>query len=251
MPINNQSDTVAVLLVGGMGTRLRSVVPNAPKPLAAIGSKSFLELLIRQLHDQDIRQIVMCTGYRAEQIEDHFKDGRDYAVSIGYSRELQPQGTGGAIKLAEVYLQAVPRFIVMNGDSFMEINFADLLNFHESKRAILSMAVRRVPNAGRYGTVELDANQRVTAFREKTGLDQTGIVNAGVYVFNHEVLQVIPQGPSSLEKDVLPKLLDHGVYALEQHGEFIDIGTPEDYARAQQIHDRLYEAASLKSTEVS
>jgi len=250
MPDSNQSDTVAVLLVGGMGTRLRSVVPDTPKPLAAVGSKSFLELLIRQLHDQHIRRVVMCTGYRAEQIESHFEDGRRYGVYIHYSRELQPQGTGGAIKLAEAHLQAMARFIVMNGDSFMEMNFANLLKFHEDKKAILSMAVRRVPNAGRYGTVELDVDQRVIAFREKTGLEMAGIVNAGVYVFNCEVLQMISHSPCSLEKDILPKLLDRGVYALEQHGEFIDIGTPEDYARAQQMHARLYEAASLKATEV-
>ena len=247
MAVNKQIDTMAVLLVGGMGTRLRSVVPDAPKPLASVGNKAFLELLVRQLRDQDIRQIVMCTGYRAEQIEGYFRDGRHYGVSIRYSRELEPQGTGGAIKLTETFLQAEAQFIVMNGDSFMQVNFAELLEFHDDRRAILSMAVRRVLDAGRYGTVELDANHRVIAFSEKTGLNQAGIVNAGVYVFSREVLQMIPQGPCSLEKDILPKLLDRGVYALEQRGEFIDIGTPEDYARAQQIHDRLNEAASVKS----
>lgn len=245
MPVTQQQSTPALLLVGGMGTRLRSVVPNAPKPLAAVGNKSFLELLIRQLRDQGINRLVMCTGYLADQIENQFGAGRDWDVVIQYSKELEPLGTAGAVKLAQLYLQDASEFLVMNGDSFMEVDLRQLLKFHREHKAIISMAVRRVENASRYGTVQLDAN-RVIGFVEKTGAEAPGIVNAGVYVFDHAVLQHIPEGPCSLEKDVFPKLLERGVYALEQHGVFIDIGTPEDYARAQQIYDRLYEAASLK-----
>jgi D-glycero-alpha-D-manno-heptose 1-phosphate guanylyltransferase len=236
----------AVLLVGGMGTRLRSVVPNAPKPLATVGNKSFLELLIRQLRDQGIRNLVMCTGYLADKIENHFGDGHDWGVSIEYSKELQPLGTAGAIKLAEPFLRNASEFLVMNGDSFMEVDFHRLLQFHHERRVLITLAVRRVENAGRYGTVQIDGEHRVSGFLEKTGSDAPGIVNAGIYVFDCEVFHHIPEGPCSLEKDVFPKLLNRGVHAVEQHGMFIDIGTPEDYARAQQICDRLYEAASLK-----
>jgi NDP-sugar pyrophosphorylase family protein len=167
-------------------------------------------------------------------------------VSIRYSKELQPLGTAGAVKLAESLLQNVNEFLVMNGDSFMEIDFQELLQFHRKNSAPVTMAVRQVDNASRYGTVKLDSAGRVTGFLEKTGVESPGVVNAGVYVFGREVLSHIPTGPCSLEKDVFPKLLDRGVYALEQHGIFIDIGTPEDYVRAKQIYDRLYEAASLK-----
>jgi D-glycero-alpha-D-manno-heptose 1-phosphate guanylyltransferase len=236
----------AVLLVGGMGTRLRSIVPNAPKPLATVGDRSFLELLIRQLRDQGIRKLVMCTGYLADQIENQFEDGTAWDVSIQYSKELQPLGTAGAVKLAEPLLQNANEFLVMNGDSFMEIDFHQLLQFHRKHSAAATMAVRHVDHAGRYGTVKLETTGRVTGFMEKTGVESPGIVNAGIYVFGQEVLKYIPPGPCSLEKDVFPKLLDRGVYSLEQHGVFIDIGTPEDYARAQQICDRLYDAASLK-----
>jgi D-glycero-alpha-D-manno-heptose 1-phosphate guanylyltransferase len=246
MPIAKQLETPAVLLVGGMGTRLRSVVPNAPKPMAAVGNKSFLELLIRQLRDQGIRRLVMCTGYLADQIEAHFGDGHDWDVAIQYSRELQPLGTAGAVKLAQPYLQDASEFLVMNGDSFMEIDFQQLLQFHRQHRAVISIAVRGVENASRYGTVQLDDDQRVIGFSEKTGAETPGLVNAGVYIFDRQVLPQIPQGPSSLERDIFPRLLERGVYALEQQGVFIDIGTPEDYARAQQIYDRLHEAASLK-----
>jgi D-glycero-alpha-D-manno-heptose 1-phosphate guanylyltransferase len=246
MPSTTQFEGPAVLLVGGMGTRLRSVVPNVPKPLAAVGNKSFLELLIRQLREQEIRRLVLCTGYRADQIEKQFGDGHDWGVVIQYSKELQPLGTAGAVKLAQPCLGDASEFLVMNGDSFMEVDFGRLARFHREHGAILSMVVRRVENASRYGTVQVAADQRVTGFREKQSAAASGIVNTGVYVFDRAVLRHIPEGPCSLEMDIFPKLLEHGVYALEQQGVFIDIGTPEDYARAQQIYDRLCAAASLK-----
>ena len=108
------------------------------------------------------------------------------------------------------------------------------------------MAMRSVADAARYGTVEVDSDSRVTAFNEKTGVQSPGVINGGVYVFNHEVLGYIPDGPVSLEKDVFPRILERGVYALEQQGMFIDIGTPEDYARAQTLYGNLREAAKAK-----
>jgi len=111
-----------------------------------------------------------------------------------------------------------------------------LLAFHgEHKGAVASLAVLHVEDASRYGTVRVDASNRVTGFVEKTGSNAPGLVNAGVYVFSREVWQYLPEGPASLEKDVFPRLLDPGVYAQEQHGIFIDIGTPADYARAQEL----------------
>ena len=242
----DKQNILALLLVGGLGTRLRSVVPNAPKPLATVGDKTFLELLVRQLCSQGIHRLVMCTGYLAEQIESQFGDGGDWDVSIAYSRELQPLGTAGAVKLAEPHLKGAAEFVVMNGDSFMEVDLDQLLQFHRKRKAIVSMAVRRVENSGRYGTVCVEPGGKVTGFIEKTGSESPGIVNAGVYLFDREVLQSIPQGPCSLEKDIFPRLLSRGVYALEQEGVFIDIGTPEDYTRAQEICHRLYHAASIK-----
>ena len=226
----------AILLVGGLGTRLRSVVSSTPKVLASIGERSFLELLIRQLRSQGIRQLVMCTGYLADQIESKFGDGRIWDVSIEYSKEEIPLGTAGAVKLATRYLRDVPEFLVLNGDSFLQIDFQSFIAFHrQHDGAIATMAVLRVENSSRYGTVHMDSTGRIKGFAEKTGSETPGVVNGGIYVFNHSVLQHIPEGPSSLEKDVFPRLLDQGVYAQEQHGTFIDIGTPTDYARAQQL----------------
>lgn len=236
-------DITAVLLVGGMGTRLRSVLPAAPKPLASVGSRSFLELLVRQLRSQGIRRLVMCSGYLADQIEATFGDGRAWDVTIEYSRERQPLGTAGALKLAQRHLQEVDEFLVMNGDSFLEIDFDQLVRFHRERKGLASMAVVPVADTGRYGTVRVDSTGRVLGFTEKAGTSGPGLINAGVYVFNRAIFEHIPEGPVSLEKNVFPLILDRGIYALEQRGMFIDIGTPEDYARAQVLCDRLCDAA--------
>lgn len=239
-------DIKAVLLVGGLGTRLRSVVPSTPKPLASLGNRSFLELLVRQLRHQGIRRLVMCTGHLGDQIENEFGDGKSWDVAVEYSRESHPLGTAGAVKLAESYLREVPAFLVMNGDSFLEVDFQDLVRFHRRHAGLVSMGVLQVQNAARYGTVRVGTENRVTGFSEKTGSETCGLVNAGVYVFERAVLDYIPEGPASLERDIFPRLLNFGVYAQEQRGMFIDIGTPEDYARAQQLRDRLYETAFRK-----
>jgi NDP-sugar pyrophosphorylase family protein len=212
--------------------------------MAAVGEQSFLELLVRQLRAQGIYRLVMCSGYLAEQIQEKFWNGHAWDVEISYSREPEPMGTGGALKLAERHLANDAEFLVMNGDSFLEIDFVRLVAFHRDRGGLASMAVVPVDNAGRYGTVRVEANDRVTGFTEKTASNAPGVINAGVYAFNPAIFQHIPQGPASLERDVFPQVLARGMYAFEQRGIFIDIGTPEDYARAQRICDRLQTVAS-------
>ncbi len=239
-------DTKAVLLVGGMGTRLRSVVPSLPKPLASVGKGPFLELLVQQLRYQSFRHLIMCTGYLAHQIETELGDGHEWEVTIEYSKEPSALGTAGAVKFAEPLLRDASDFLVMNGDSFMEIDFRQLIRFHRKSRGIATMAVVRMKNERRYGNVQVTGEGRVNGFTEKSEGDSTGFVNAGIYVFDRRIFEHIPEGPSSLERDIFPTLLDRGVYASEQHGVFIDIGTPEDYARAQELCDRLHAAAHGK-----
>jgi NDP-sugar pyrophosphorylase family protein len=185
----------------------------------------------------------MCTGFLGEQIEYKFGSGRPWDVAIEYSKESCPLGTAGALKLAQSHFREATDFLVMNGDSFLEVDFDRLVRFHRERGGMMSMAVVRVENAGRYGTVKIGADERVIGFSEKTGDEGSGVVNAGVYVLNHDVFDQIPDGVASLEKDVFPRILDHGVYALEQHGMFIDIGTPDDYERAQLLCDSLYATA--------
>lgn len=233
----------AVLLVGGRGTRLQAVLPSTPKPLAPVGDTPFLELLVSQLRVQGIRSLVLCTGYLADQIEAQFGNGRNWNVEIEYSKETRPLGTAGAVKFAERYLEQAPFFLVMNGDSFLEMDLSQLVRFHLEHSGLVSMAVRRVPNAARYGTVQLGMLNRIVGFAEKTGAELSGVINGGVYVFSRTVLEHIPEGPASLEKDIFPRLLKWGMYAAEQDGMFIDIGTPEDYARAQELCRSLQYAA--------
>jgi NDP-sugar pyrophosphorylase family protein len=248
-----QENIPAILLVGGKGTRLQAIVSSKPKPLALVGNIPFLELLVLQLSSQGVHRMIMGTGHLADQIEETFGDGGRWNSDIRYSRESQPLGTAGAVKAAEGYLEESADFLVVNGDSFMEIDIPEFLRFHRQHRGVASMAVRKVPDAARYGTVHMDASKRIIGFSEKTGNTSPGMINAGVYLFQRSVLKFIPEGPSSLEKDLFPNLLTEGMYALEQDGMFIDIGTPEDYARAQRLYQELYQAAlaapQLESSE--
>jgi NDP-sugar pyrophosphorylase family protein len=239
-----------VLLVGGLGTRLRSAVPTLPKTLASVGDRPFLELLVRQLGSQELRELVMCTGYLAEQIQEVFQDGSDFGATIEYSKETGPLGTAGALKLAQRYLQNEAEFLVINGDTFLEIDFNEFIVSHRKHGAVATMAVVPVENASRYGTVQVGADGRILGFLEKAGQNAPGIINAGVYAFSNAALALIPQGPVSLEHDVFPLLMEQGFYAIEQRGMFIDIGTPDDYARAKKMSDRLADAAFYKHGSV-
>jgi mannose-1-phosphate guanylyltransferase len=240
----------AVLLVGGLGTRLRSAVPSLPKTLASVGDKPFLELLVRQLGSQDLHQLVMCTGYRAEQIQEVFQDGRGFGATIEYSQETVPLGTAGALKLAQRYLQNESEFLVINGDTFLEIDFNELILSHRKHGGLATMAVVPVGNSSRYGTVQVGADGRILGFLEKTGQNAPGIINAGVYIFSYAAMTLIPEGPTSLEREVFPLLMGQGFYAIEQRGMFIDIGTPDDYARAKKMSDRLADAAFYRHDSV-
>jgi len=236
------TSTKAVRLVGGLGTRLRAMITSRPKPLAPVGNRPFLELLIRQLVDQGIKRLIMCTGYLAQQIEGEFGDGSDLGATIEYSREPHPLGTGGALKFAQRFLQGAAEFLVMNGDSFLDLDFCEFMRFHHAHGGLATIAVVRVENAGRYGTVHADSSNKVTGFLEKTGVTSPGLINAGIYIFKPVNLEYISAGPVSLEREVFPRLLDHGVYATRQEGAFIDIGTPADYTDAQHLCERLRRA---------
>jgi len=125
----------------------------------------------------------------------------------------------------------------------LEVDLFELVCFHRAHGGQGTMAVREVKDASRYGTVQIAGGGRVTGFLEKTGKEAPGLINAGVYVFDPAIFESIPQGPSTLERDVFPNILARGVYALEQSGIFIDIGIPEDYARARAACDQLFQAA--------
>lgn len=224
----------ALILCGGMGTRLKAVVDDRPKSMALIAGVPFLQILVERLRSQGVADFVFATGYLSEHIERHFADGRAWGVSIVYSREPEPLGTGGAIKFAEPWLQ--DKFLVLNGDTFVEFDPAAMESTFDRQDSILAMLLKRVEDTARYGAVVTDANGRVIAFSEKGAHPGPGFINAGVYLARRDLLSAIAPGrPVSLEREVMPRLLAQGVQGCEMRGLFIDIGVPEDYLLAQTL----------------
>ena len=224
----------AFVLCGGLGTRLRPVLSDRPKSMALVGGVPFLQLLLERVRSQGVDQVILGTGYRAEQIEDFFRDGRDFALRISYSREHEPLGTGGALKLAEPMLS--DPVLVLNGDSFVGWSLAATFELFTKREAGAVIVLQAVPDVGRYGSVTIDADGRVTEFVEKGTRAGAGLINAGVYLLRKEIIFALPAGRAiSLEKDVFPELLSGKVYGVVSDGLFIDIGIPADLERAQTV----------------
>ncbi|MEO5717167.1 MAG: sugar phosphate nucleotidyltransferase, partial [Chthoniobacterales bacterium] len=194
----------------------------------------FLQILLARLRAQGIGEVILGTGYLAEQVEAHFGDGQAFGLTIAYSRESAPLGTGGALKLAEKQLS--DPVLILNGDSFVEWELASLVARFEEKKADLVMALQAVSEVTRYGSVTLAEDGRVADFVEKGTRTGPGLINAGVYLLRKKILADLPNDqPISLERDVFPKLLQGPVYGVVSEGLFIDIGVPQDLERAQTL----------------
>lgn len=220
----------AFILAGGLGTRLRPVLGTLPKALAPVAGQPFLTYQLRWLKRNGVRRIVLCTGYQHELVENRLGDGSDLGLSLRYSVEAHPMGTAGALRQAQGEVRGT--FLVLNGDTYLDIDLGALLVQHSNSALVATLALMRVDKAERYGAVTLDAQGKISHFGEK---QQTGpgLVNAGLYVCEPTVLDYFPQqDPLSLEVDVFPTLATHGL--LGGHvvdGYTCDIGTPESYAR--------------------
>ncbi|HZD58183.1 MAG TPA: nucleotidyltransferase family protein [Anaerolineales bacterium] len=234
----------ALILAGGLGERLRSIVNDRPKPMAHIGEKPFLEYQLEFLKRQGVNHLVLCVGYRHRQIQEYFGSGEHWGVHIDYSVEAELLGTAGAIKQAHQYITG--RFLALNGDTFFGLDLGAFIKFHEldklmRQRYIASIALARVREAGSYGLVLLDDNDHVLQFLEKqqsSADDNAGSkwVNAGIYILEPEILDHIPGGKKvSIERDIFPALLEAGFVlgGYQAQGAFIDIGTPDGYYRFQ------------------
>ncbi len=224
-------DVPCVILVGGLGTRLRPVLDDLPKPMAAVAGKPFLEYLIRWLRQEGIQRVILCTGYRSDKIEQYFQSGDRFGLHIEYSVEQEPQGTWGAIRQA-CHLVTEPVFLVLNGDSWLQIELVQLLDYHVRSSGIATIGAVKMTDASRFGALDVDSSGRIIAFQEKKGLGDS-LINGGVYVFSHDALAMAPAAASSLEKEVFPMLLPYGVFAMPVRGYFVDIGIPEEYKRLQ------------------
>ena len=202
--------------------------------MALISGTPFLQLLLERLRSQGVDDVVLGTGYMAEKIERYFGDGKRFALRIRYSREHEPRGTGGALKLAEPLIS--DPVLVLNGDSYVEWDLVPVLELFKTKDADLVIVLQAVADVTRYGSVALDQDGRVTQFVEKGVAAGPGLINAGVYLLRKQIVRGLPAGTAiSLETEVFPRLLDRRVYGLVCTGLFIDIGIPDDLRRAQGL----------------
>jgi NDP-sugar pyrophosphorylase family protein len=233
----------AFILCGGAGTRLRPVLDDRPKSMAPVMSVPFLHLLVEQLRSQGIKDVILGTGHMAESIEDYFGTGERFAMSIRYSREQEPSGTGGSLKLAEPFLS--DPILVLNGDTYADWNLVSMREQFTARSAQMVMALQSVSDVSRYGSVTLDRDGRITGFVEKGTCSGPGLINAGVYLLRKQIVHHLAEGTAiSLERDVFPTLLNRAVYGSVCTGTFIDIGIPEDYHRAQTLLAAQARAAS-------
>jgi D-glycero-alpha-D-manno-heptose 1-phosphate guanylyltransferase len=234
----------AIVLAGGEGKRLRSVVRDLPKPMADIAGRPFLWWLMIRLSQQNVGRVVLSVGYKAEAIQEYF--GNKFgALEISYSLETEPLGTGGAMRFA---LEAATQqqVIILNGDTYTDIDLRDFISNFQSAKTDLAVAVKYLSDVARYGSVVIEpGSNTITGFDEKRALS-AGYINAGVYCLRRNIFAKysVPD-KFSFERDFLPKYLGAlKPVALKGVQVFIDIGVPEDYALAQTLIPTLATQAS-------
>ncbi len=223
-----------VILAGGYGTRLRSIVSDMPKCMALIMEKPFLEYQIQFLVNQGLTDFIICSGYKHEHISKYFGDGSVLSANITYSIEEEQLGTGGAIKNALHLFEN--NFLVLNGDTICNLSYDSFMNFHYEKKAHVSIALAKVKNNSRYGTVITNDYDNIVSFAEKVSDSSDSFVNAGIYLIKKNSInwETLPN-KFSLEKELFPILLSKGkFFGFKTHDYFIDIGIPEDFIRFQE-----------------
>ncbi len=222
----------AILLAGGLGTRLRSVVSDRPKPLAEIApGRPFMGYLVRCLARQGFRRLIFAVGYRGSQIEEYFGGGESFGAEISYAYEEELLGTAGAIRNAARFLTE-DRALVLNADTYYEMDYGMLSAFSEDRDLDMALVLRPVEDVARYGAASLDADGMLVSFDEKEQSGK-GTINGGVYMLKRSLIDTIPDGRVSLEHEMVPRWMKEGkrIGGFVREGYFIDIGVPEDYKR--------------------
>jgi len=227
----------AVILAGGMGTRLRSVISDIPKCMAPVAGKPFLHYLLTSLESVGFEQVILSLGYKHEIVEEYLgiagqaRNDTNFKMKITTVVETQPLGTGGAVKFAMEKLSC-KYIVILNGDTFLNVDYRRMFDFHVKENAKATLALKEMYDFDRYGAVETDADFRIVRFIEKQYCPK-GQINAGVYVLNKNALTGFPE-KFSLETDFFEQTVAEGsLSGFPVEGYFIDIGIPEDYARAQ------------------
>jgi len=222
----------AVVLAGGAGTRLRPITHEIPKPMLPVHDRTILEHNFDLLKKYGIRHILLSIGYKGDKIKEHFGNGKNFGVEITYLEETKPLGTAGPLNLAKPYITET--FVTCNADELKEINLYDMYLFHKENNSVGTIALFTVQDPSAYGVARLHGN-KIQEFVEKPkpGQAPSNLINAGLYMFEPEVLDYIPKGQSMLEKDVFPKLAKEGKLAgFPFSGQWFDTGTMERYEKA-------------------
>ncbi len=224
----------AIILAGGFGTRLQSVVANIPKPMALVNSKPFLSYILDFCAAQGIKKVILAVGYKHKVIQDYCKT-RYKDIEIDYSIEESPLGTGGGIKKALQKCNS-KNVLILNGDSFLRFSLDEMNSAHKSAKSKFTMALKPMKNYDRYGTVEIDKENKLIAFKEKEATKQ-GLINAGVYLINRAAFnQLAFADIFSFETEFLIAYIQKWKFnGFISDGMFIDIGIPEDYEKAQKL----------------
>ena len=224
----------AIILAGGMGTRLKTIISDLPKPMAPIMNVPFLTYQLNYLKHFGIKKVIFSVGYLSEKIIAHYNQSFEN-INIEYSIEKNPLGTGGGIRMAMSNLNE-DLVLILNGDSFFDLNLEQFYNLHLEQKAEFSLALRYVNNSERYGNIEFNSSHQITSFIEKNQLNQSGYINAGVYILSKKLYlqNTKPNINFSIEKDFFEKQLNQLIIkGFEFKDYFIDIGIPEDYLKAQ------------------
>jgi mannose-1-phosphate guanylyltransferase len=225
----------ALILAGGEGTRLRPLTSKVPKPVVPLVDQPFIGYMFDWLRSHGVDDVILSCGFLADSVRGVLGDGSAFGIRLRYVEEPKPLGTGGALKFAEDLLDE--RFFMLNGDILTDIDLTEQLQQHERTGARATLALIGVEDVSAYGLVRRRADCSVIEFLEKPGLDQaldTNLVNAGAYILEREILaDMAPAGTNiSIERDVFPRLVDHGLYGYEASGYWLDIGTPSRYLQA-------------------
>jgi mannose-1-phosphate guanylyltransferase len=225
----------AVVLVGGEGTRLRPLTSDVPKPAVTLVDRPFLAYAIEWLAAHGVSEVVLACGFLPDVLREALGEQERAGVAITYVAEPEPLGTAGAIRFAAEALgdRLDDRFLALNGDVLTDLDLSALVRTHEERGARATIALYPVEDSSAYGLVRYDDRGRVLEFLEKTGEEMPGEINAGAYVLDRSVLDLVPAGRAvSIEREVFPRLVGDGLSALPLDGYWMDIGTPERYLQA-------------------
>jgi D-glycero-alpha-D-manno-heptose 1-phosphate guanylyltransferase len=238
-PIADFANTTVAILCGGLGSRLKSTVNDLPKAMAPIFGRPFLYYLFEWLIKNGAHEVVLCTGYRGDQIKRHFAEqfGR---LRLTYSHEEEPLGTGGAIRkaLSKIDTNDV---LVVNGDTYCQTNLSDFISWHKKGGFNTSILLAYTPEVERYGSVEIDNDGYVIEFQEKSKRRGVGLVNAGIYYMSRSTIEEMPEDENfSLEFQVLPNLIGKGLGGYKIDTPFLDIGTPSSYKSAATFFRNIF-----------